>query len=342
MSSKSRKSPPVEAETVLTAEDRELFKEAWHVSRRHHGQTLDLYLPGMVRYGNLRGRYPAISITGSKCRLMCEHCKGLLLGPMFKSETPEELLRQCLAFAKKGAHGVLLTGGSDLEGRLPWKGFLPAIERIRAQTALFLSAHTGFPDMETCRDLKDAGVRQGLIDVMGDDETAAGIYHLNGLRPVMESLSAIKESGLQLVPHIVAGLFHGGIRAEMKALEIIRSLEPHVLVIVVLTPLKGTPMAHAPVPTALEIARIVAKARLLMPEVPISLGCERPRDQRGFQLERLAIRAGINRMAVWSDDAIGEAIKMGLTIRLQYTCCSVDFRKNMASGNHNLDMIHFS
>jgi uncharacterized radical SAM superfamily protein len=175
------------------------------------------------------------------------------------------------------------------------------------------------------------------MDVMGDDETATRIYHLKGLETVLKSLSAIKESGLQLAPHIVAGLYHGRIRAEMKALEIIRAHSPHVLVIVVLTPLKGTPMAETSHPSPLEIARLVARARLLMPETPISLGCERPRNKEGWEMERLAIRAGINRMAVWSDHALSEARRRGLKIRLQRTCCSVDFRKEYACPQEEMD-----
>ncbi len=337
MSSKSRNPKPPAAHTILTAEDQTLFDEAWHLSRKHHGQTLDLYLPGMIRYGNVRGRFPAVSITGSRCRLLCDHCRGLLLSPMVKAESPDDLYNRCRAFSKNGAHGVLLTGGSDLQGQLPWKHYLPAIERINAETDLFLSAHTGFPDYRTCRQLKAAGVKQGLIDVMGDAETASSIYHLKGLEPVLKGLAAIKESGLQLAPHIVAGLFHGKIKAEMKALEIIRSHAPHVLVIVALTPLNGTPMAGASPPSPLEIARLVARARILMPEIPISLGCERPRDKRGWEMERLAIGAGVNRMAVWSDQAVREARRLGLTVRFQHTCCSLDFQKKYACLNHTLD-----
>ena len=337
MSSKSRNAGSQEVPSILTAEDRKLFDEAWRLSREHHGNTFDLYLPGMIRYGNRRGRYPGVSITGSECQLLCDHCRGRLLEPMLKADDPDHLVRQCRAFSKNGAHGVLLTGGSDPHGQLPWKRYLPAIHRIHAETDLFLSAHTGFPDGRTCRDLKDAGVKQGLIDVMGDDETASAIYHLNGLEPVLASLSAIRESGLQLAPHVVAGLFHGRIKAEMKALEIIRSHEPHVLVIVVLTPLKGTPMAGASPPSPLEIARLVAKARLLMPKVPISLGCERPRNKKGWEMERLAIQAGVNRMAVWSDEAVREAQRLGLTIRVQNTCCSLDFQKEYAALEQSLD-----
>ncbi len=291
----------------------------------------------MIRYGNMRGRYPGVSITGNRCQLLCDHCRGLLLKPMIKTSDPDHLVRQCLAFSKNGCHGVLLTGGSDPHGQLPWGHYLPAIRQINAETDLFLSAHTGFPDDQTCRDLNNAGVKQGLIDVMGDPETATAVYHLKGLRPVLKSLSAIKKSGLQLAPHIVAGLFHGTIKAEMEALDIIRSHSPHVLVIVVLTPLKGTPMAGAPTPSPLEIARLVARARLLMPKVPISLGCERPRNHNGLEIERLAIGAGVNRMAVWSDQALDEAQRLGLTVRFQHTCCSVDFKKEYASSDRRLN-----
>lgn len=62
-----------------------------------------------------------------------------------------------------------------------------------------------------------------------------------------------------------------------------------------------------------------------MPQVPISLGCERPRNMEGTELEKLALRAGITRMAVWSQEVLEEASRLGLSPRFQPTCCSVAF-----------------
>jgi uncharacterized radical SAM superfamily protein len=76
------------------------------------------------------------------------------------------------------------------------------------------------------------------------------------------------------------------------------------------------------------VARLIAKARLLMPHLPISLGCERPRNKEGMELEKLALCAGITRMAVWSEEAIEEASGLGLRPRFQPTCCSVDFTES--------------
>jgi hypothetical protein len=46
-----RKVSPYRAPDV----DRDLFHEAWNLSRRRHGDQVTFYLPGMIRYGNLRG-----------------------------------------------------------------------------------------------------------------------------------------------------------------------------------------------------------------------------------------------------------------------------------------------
>jgi uncharacterized radical SAM superfamily protein len=245
---------------------------------------------------------------------------------MLKAEDPDRLVEISHRLARSGALGILLTGGSDHEGNLPWKRYIKAIEKIKHETNLFVSAHTGFPDYESCELMKKAGLNQALIDVMGDEESATQIYHLNGLKPVLAALESINKSGLELVPHIVAGLFYGKMKSEYEALKIIHSHHPAALVIVVLTPLKATPMARVEPPSPLEIGRLIAKARLLMPSIPIALGCERPKGRDGELLEKLAIHAGANRMALWSEQAIYQVKALGLTPRFQATCCSLSYK----------------
>lgn len=306
-------------------EDRRLFESAFRVTRIHHGRFFDFYLPGMIRYGGKRGRYPAVSITGDRCTLRCEHCRGRLLEPMIKVTGPGELLKKAGLLLKNGIYGLLLSGGCDAKGSLPWSTYAGAIARIHDRTPLYLSAHVGFPDPETCLVLKDIGIQQGLIDVMGDEITASEIYHLEGLHTVIRALEGIHESRLSLVPHIVAGLRYGKMDAEEKALEIISRFKPAALVIVVLTPLKGTPMSRVSPPSALQIGRLIARARLLLPEIPISLGCERPRNREGAVMETYAVQAGATRMAVWSEEAVAECERLGLCPRFQATCCSLAF-----------------
>jgi uncharacterized radical SAM superfamily protein len=313
---------------LLGPHDEALFQSAWKAARARHGRAFTFYLPGMIRCGRERGRYPALSLTGSHCDLLCEHCKGRLLEPMIQVYDSAGLRRISGRLKENGALGALLSGGSDRSGKLPWERFYEDIARTREETGLLMSAHVGFPDLSTCRHLKQAGVGQALVDVIGDRETATQVYHLESEHIVMNALESIARSGLSLAPHVVAGLYYGRLRGEKKALEIISRYKPDVLVIVVLSPLRGTPMGLAVPPSPLETARLIAEARLLMPEVPIALGCERPRNRQGWILEKLAIRAGATRMAVWSDEAVQEALKLGLEPRFQMTCCSVPFRSD--------------
>ena len=311
--------------------DRELFDRAWKLTREHHGDCFTFYLPGMIRYGDVRGLYPAISLTGNRCQLQCEHCKGLLLEPMIPAPTADALITKCLKLARSGNCGVLLSGGSDLEGRLPWRRFYRAISRIKSETNLFISVHCGFLDFSTASALKEAGVDQALIDIMGDEETAQEIYHLEGLERVTGSLEDLFRSGLEVVPHIVAGLMYGRVQGEYEALRIISRFQPSALVIVVLNPLKGTPMATVPPLPPIEVARLIARARVMMPNTPISLGCERPRNKEGELMEALAIHAGATRMAVWSPKTVDLVSELGLKPLYQPTCCSVPYREDFSN-----------
>jgi len=320
------------SDNIIQKKDRDLFDQAWNVTRENHGSNFTFYLPGMIRYGKMRGLYPALSLTGDSCQLLCEHCKGLLLKPMIKARDPETLITKCLKLAHSGHLGVLLSGGSDLEGRLPWGKFYQAIQKIKTETDLFLSVHSGFLDFNTAVALKEAGVDQALIDVMGDEETAKKIYHLDSLQKVITSLENLFKSGLDVVPHIVAGLMYGKIHGEYNALRIISRFKPSSIVMVVLMPLKGTPMSGVLPPSPIEIARLIATARLMMPHTPISLGCERPRNKEGHIMEELAIYAGATRMAVWSKKTIDLASNLGLNPLFQPTCCSVPYREDFSKN----------
>jgi hypothetical protein len=82
-----------EGEKLIPHEDIELFQGTWQTTRNNHGFDFTFYLPGIIRYGLERGRYPAILITGDECELMCKHCMSQLLKPMIKVTETAELIR---------------------------------------------------------------------------------------------------------------------------------------------------------------------------------------------------------------------------------------------------------
>ncbi len=286
------------------------------------GRKLTFYVPGMIRCDGVKGRYQAVSITGEDCALQCEHCRGELLRSMPRAAAHGTLVARCLRLAERGEHGVLISGGCDRNGRLPWDAFLPAIREIKDRTGLLISIHSGLVDSGTARRLKEAGVDQALIDVVGDDETYRRVCHVPfGIEGIVSSLEALEEAGLEIVPHVVCGLHFGEIRGERRALEIISHFDVAALVVVSVMKIPGKQDARFALPRAGAVAEIIAEARFLLPDVPVSLGCARQRGNR--DLERLAIDAGVSRMALPSDEAVEHARGYGLEVRLQPTCCSV-------------------
>jgi lipoyl synthase len=298
------------------------LKQARELSWKNFGKIITMYLPGMFSFDGVKGDYPAVSMTGKKCSLLCDHCKGQLLRTMPAALTPEELIEKAVQYEKKGYHGILVTGGCDREGRLPWKDFLPAVKEIKTRTSLFVSGHSGILDAETAKGFRDAGVDQALMDVIGDDSTYQKICHVNhGVSKIYDTIKFLADEGIDFIPHIICGLEHGSIKYEENALETAAQYNPRQLVIISLMPLPKTPLWGRIPPTAEEIAEIIAKARLMMPDTILSLGCAR---QRGdIKKELLAIDAGINRMAIPSEEAIEHAKNYGLEIKYQKTCCSV-------------------
>jgi lipoyl synthase len=303
------------------------LEEARRISWKNLGKQITFYIPGMFFCNGVKGKYPGISVTGSRCSLTCDHCGAMILKTMIPAEKPEELLKKCIHLEKMGNYGVLLSGGCTKKGKLPWQKFIPVIAEIKRKTNLFISIHAGLMGDRDALALKAAGVDQALIDVVGNDETYQKVYHVPfGVVEIQKTMEALQKADLSTIPHVVCGLDYGRITGEEQALALISQFPVDQVVIVSLMNITGTKMEKVIPPNAHDVAHIIAKARRLMPETAISLGCAR---QRGNVLmETLAIDAGINRMALPSEEAILRAKFHGLEIRYQKTCCSVT--KNFA------------
>ena len=296
--------------------------QARELSWSRFGKQITFYLPGMISYNGLRGAYPGISITGARCDLMCDHCQAKILAPMPAATSPGALIDLCKRFQDRGYVGVLISGGSDKNGRLPWSRFIPAIQKIKQETGLYVSIHCGLLDLDGARALKEAGVDQALLDVIGDDETYRTVCHVDfGISRILSTLEALSKADLPMVPHVICGLYRGEMRSEPKALEMIARFPAEQLVIVSLMAIRGTPFERVRTPDAQDVAEIIVAARNLMPHVRTSLGCARTRGDETVEL--LALEGGVNRMALPSDRVIERAREMGLEIRYQRTCCSV-------------------
>ena len=316
---------------ILDADGKTLdpyFSLAEETSIKLYGKKIAFYAPSFTYYrvlGHLQNlrKFPTISITGSSCSLKCKHCDGKVLRTMIPATTPQKLIEVCRRLKAEGAEGCLISGGCLPGGSVPLERFAEAIALIKRETGLLITVHTGLIGPEAARKLKEACVDAALIDIIGDNETIREIYNLNAtVNDFEDSLRVIKSAGLNLVPHVLAGLHYGKLRGEVEALKIISRYSPATLVIIAFMPIRGTPMGNVPPPTPLDIARVILIARLMFPKIPLALGCMRPKGEHRVKTDILAVKAGINAIAFPTEEAIKFAEKRGYEIKFYPTCCS--------------------
>ena len=309
---------------------KDLQSEAFRIRKTHFGNELTFSIPGTVSYHDKdllsqKDRFAAVSITGSHCDLLCGHCKGKLLESMIPAEDPETFLKITDRLRLNGAHGILVSGGADQNGEVPLKKFIPSIKVLKEKDPQFkVIVHTGLIRREVAKELKEAGVDQILIDVIGDDDTIGEVYHLNKrVENYEETLWMLKEIGHRLAPHIIIGHHFGEIRGEWKALEMVTRVGVDTIVLVIFKTLQPFEKNHFKVPRPEETSRISAIARILNPTVPIRMGCIRPAHPWKAEMEKGFILSGVNTIAYPLQGTIEYAKEMGLETKFVEMCCSL-------------------
>jgi uncharacterized radical SAM superfamily protein len=295
------------------------FKFAYNETKRNFNNTLKVYNPSK--------RFPAISITGDKCTLHCEHCNEKYLKGMKPVLNNRDLENFLLDHANKGGVGTLISGGCELNGSVPLKNFLKTIEKIKSQTNLIFNVHTGLLDEETAQKLAESKVDIISFDINMDDEIIRNIYHLDKRSSdYRKAINLLKEYGLNVVPHICIGLYYGEIHKELESIKFIldSKLNPSLIVLIALIPPKNRKTKFK-TPNPLDIAKIITIIRILFPYTEISLGCMRPRGLIKVDIEKCAIKSGINRIEIPSSKTLKWLKRKNPNINFKFysACCAL-------------------
>ncbi len=267
--------------------------------------------------------FPSLSVTGTSCALMCNHCKGKLLEALIPATTCDELEKKAIALYRKGAKGILLTGGCDMRGHVPVSRLIPAIKKLKQKTELILIAHTGFISREEAAMLSNSGLDGIGFDVIGDMGTAKEVYGLDvSEKEYIESLRAIEDSGIMVFPHVCVGLHFGELKGEFHALELIKTITPSRIIITGLMPVSGTPMAYVK-PRPFDFEKVITKAVDMFLDVPVVLGCAHSSGKDRGYIERIALLSGVSGIASPTMQTIDLAKKEGFEINYYGTCCGL-------------------
>lgn len=292
-------------------------------------KKVSFYAPGIKRYETSefsgKNEFLPVSITGSVCKLGCDHCKARVLQNMKFAETPSSLFEYAKKIKDKGVKGLLISGGSDKDGVVPINGFLETIKRIKAELNLKITIHIGKLDEETACKIKDTGIDGCMMDIIGSNETMKEVCHLEGgIENIENTLRLLCDYGINAIPHIVIGIHYGKIIGEYDALRMLSQYPINTIVLVGLFPQQRTPMEGVMPPKPLEMANVFQYARELFPDKRITLGCQRPLGRDKFETEVLALKIGLDGIAYPSEGIVKKAKEMGYITHFSYMCCSIE------------------
>jgi uncharacterized radical SAM superfamily protein len=239
-------------------------------------------------------------------------------------DTPTKLKDFSLKLEKEGGKGILVSGGSTLEGRIPFERFYKTLKWIKENTELIVEVHTGLLNSKQAEEIASTGIDIASIDLVGSDETIKRVYGLKAkVEDYWATIKALKEAGIpHIAPHICIGLDYGQIKGEYTALEIAASIDPEILVLLGLIPTVLTPMADVSPPLIKDFTKIIASAKQICSKSDIALGCMRSREYK-IEMEKLAIDEGINRITLPSQKTIEYALKKGYNYKVIDGCCAI-------------------
>ncbi len=305
-------------------------RRAWETRRENFAGKIYFFAPSLKHYDifEFKARRNAffvpISITGSACQLSCDHCRGRILEGMLSARDPRSLWTLGKRLSERGCRGLLITGGSLKDGRVPLMEFMPAIGRLKSELGLKIAVHTGLVDERLAHELAKAEVDVAMMDIIGSEETIGTVYHLRASVSDFENtLEMLIKGGIRVSPHLVIGLHWGEIIGEKRALKIISSYGIYSLVLVILNPLHNTPMKGISPPPLEEVGELFAEARSRFPRTPIVLGCAKPLGRYKDQVERLALSMGLNGIAYPGEKVVQLARRAGLKPIFSQYCCSL-------------------
>ncbi|KJR48233.1 putative radical SAM superfamily protein [Desulfosporosinus sp. I2] len=289
-------------------ETKVLIRCAWEARKKHFADEIWFDFPSLTE---------SITLTGQACALNCAHCGGhYLKGMRSVSEIKiDGSLDSNLTF-----RSALVSGGCTFEGKVPFEEHLEFLYNLKQSVRL--NFHVGLLDG------KEISLLKGLADVVSfdfvaDRETIQEVY---GLKQGPEDYRRVY-LGLQevvpVIPHLTLGLRGGEWGGEERALDALQELGFTGLVFNVFIPTPGTRYAlRQPLPVE-EVVRFLAKARLRFPDVPLALGCMRPKGKYRQILDEAAVSLGLNRLVMPTPRARRRAEELGLRVIKGEECCAL-------------------
>ncbi|MCS7201244.1 MAG: radical SAM protein [Dictyoglomus sp.] len=254
-----------------------------------------------------------LSITGEKCVLRCNHCKGHYLKGMIALSKVERKIQ------KNNYKSILISGGFDLNGKLEniSKDILESLKK----KGFKLNCHLGLIGEEDIKDI------MGLIDEISfdlilDEAVIQKVFHLKKTPEDFKDTFKLLKNHFSVNPHIVVGLNCGKIEKEYEAIDFLSKFQPLNIIFIIFTPIKNTPMEHISPPSINMLKKFFLYTKEKIPKANLYLGCVRPSSDYREKTDFLAYELGFKAIVNPHPKVLEYLKKSDLIENYFYECCA--------------------
>jgi biotin synthase len=266
----------------------ELLYQAQTVHRQHHAENT-------VQLASL------LSIKTGACPENCKYCPqsahyakqtGLQIERLL---AVDEVLAKAQQAKEAGASRFCM-GAAWREVR-DGEQFDAVLDMVRGVKAMGMEACVtlGMLNKDQAHRLKEAGLDAYNHNLDTSPEFYSDIISTRTYQDRLDTLDCVRQSGLTICSGGIIGMGES-VQDRARMLQILANLTPHPesVPINALVPVAGTPLAERPPVDPVEMVRMVATARILMPKARVRLSAGRQNFSRETQL--LCLMAGANSM----------------------------------------------
>jgi len=264
-----------EARQLFSLEGEELYDlfYAAHKVRRHF-------------HGN---RVTFCSILPTKFGHCSEDCKFCAQSSFYDTGiTPHPLMdggevaQACQDARDKGASAFGIVNSGRGPTKKEWPKIMEAVRAMKEVDGICHCATLGTLNEEQARDLKAAGVRRINHNLETSKEFYPQIVTTHTWEERVETVRLAQRVGLEACCGCIFGMGES-VEDRVSLAFSLKELNPHVVPLNFLFPIAGTPLENAPRLRPMEILKIIAVMRLILPRQDLKVAGGREKNLRDLQ-----------------------------------------------------------
>lgn len=241
----------------------------------------------------VNGRSGKCTENCSFCAQSMHHQAQISVYPLL---TEEELVAAAKKAEANGSHRFsIVTSGRGAEQDKDFGKILKALATIQAETNLKVCASLGTLSAENAQALKAAGVSRYHHNVESSRSYYGEICTTHTYDDRAKTIQAAHDAGLEVCSGGIIGMGESMEQRLEMAFEL-REMGVHSVPINILNPIKGTAMADQPPLRPMEILRIFALFRFVMPKMGIRTAGGREVNLR--DLQSVGLMSGLSGMLI--------------------------------------------